>query len=98
MFQLRNRPRNAQFAFFGLGLCGFALTPTETGYQDIASLLARQPGVAERWHARVFAGAKTLHVAAYSFSLPIGTAATCRVLAPANTRACQRSATPGCRA
>src|SRR5581483_7231149 len=75
MFQLRNRPRSAQFAFFGLGLCGFALTPTEVGYQDIASRLARQPGVAERWHNRVFSGANTIHVAAYSFSLPIGTAA-----------------------
>src|SRR5579864_5411794 len=75
MFQLRNRPRNAQFAFFGLGLCGFALTPTEVGYQDIASRLARQPGVAERWHSRIFSSVNSIHVAAYSFSLPIGTAA-----------------------
>ena len=75
MLQLRNRPRSARFAFFGLGLCGFALTPTEAGYQDVASRLARQPGVAERWHNRVFAGVNTIHVAAYSFSLPIGTAA-----------------------
>jgi hypothetical protein len=74
MFQLRNRPRNAQLAFFGLGLCGFALTPTEVGYQDIASRLARQPGVAERWHSRVFSGVNTIHVATYSLSLPIGTA------------------------
>src|SRR5579872_7088818 len=74
MFQLRSRPRNAQFAFFGLGLCGFALTPTEVGYQDIASRLARQPGVAERWHSRMFSGVNSIHVAAYSFSLPIGTA------------------------
>ena len=55
MSQLRSRPKSAQFAFFGLGLCGFALTPTEVGYQDIASRLAQQPGVAERWHSRVFA-------------------------------------------
>jgi spore germination cell wall hydrolase CwlJ-like protein len=75
MFQLRNRPGSAQFAFFGLGLCGFALTPTEVGYQDVASRLARQPGVAERWHNRVFSNVSTIHVAAYSFSLPIGTAA-----------------------
>ena len=27
--------------------------PNEIGYQDIASLLARQPGVAERWQKRV---------------------------------------------
>jgi spore germination cell wall hydrolase CwlJ-like protein len=74
MFQLRNRPRSAQLAFFGLGLCGFALTPTEVGYQDIASRLARQPGVAERWQSRVFSGVNTIHVASYSLSLPIGTA------------------------
>ena len=75
MLQLRNRPRSAQFAFFGLGLCGFALTPTEIGYQDIASRLALQPGVAERWHRHVFATVDTIHVAAYTFSRPIGTGA-----------------------
>ena len=75
MLQLRSRPRSAQFAFFGLGLCGFALTPTEVGYQDVASRLAQQPGVAERWHSRVFSAVDTIHVAAYSFSRPIGTAA-----------------------
>jgi spore germination cell wall hydrolase CwlJ-like protein len=74
MSQLRSRPKSAQFAFFGLGLCWFALTPTEIGYQDIASRLAQQPGVAERWHARVFSGVGTIHLAAYSFNLPIGTA------------------------
>jgi spore germination cell wall hydrolase CwlJ-like protein len=75
MSQLRNRPKSAQFAFFGLGLCGFILNPTTIGYQDFASRLAQQPGVAERWHARVFSGVDTIHVAAYSFNLPIGTAA-----------------------
>src|SRR3984957_4744417 len=74
MSQLRSRPKSAKFAFFGLGLCGFALIPTQVGYQDIASRLAQQPGVAERWHARVFSGVDTIHVAAYSFNLPIGTA------------------------
>ena len=73
MFQLRTRPKGARFAFFGLGLCGFALTPTEVGYQDIASLLARQPGVAERWQSRVFSAANTIQVATYSFGRPIGT-------------------------
>ena len=48
MFLLRSQPKGARFASFGLGLCVFALMPTEIGYQDIASLLARQPGVAER--------------------------------------------------
>ena len=62
-------------AFFGLGLCSFALTPTEIGYQDIASLLARQPGVAERWHRSVFSAGSTIQLATYSFGRPIGTAA-----------------------
>ena len=47
--------------------------PTEIGYQDIASLLARQPGVAERWQKRVFSGVGTIEVATYSFGFPIGT-------------------------
>src|SRR5882724_10791905 len=73
MLQLRIRPKGARFAFFGLGLCVFALAPTEIGYQDIASLLARQPGVAERWQKRVFSAASTIQVATYSFGRPIGT-------------------------
>src|SRR5882757_5287502 len=74
MSVLRNRPKGARFASFGLGLCVFALIPNEVGYQDIASLLARQPGVAERWQKRVFASAVgSIQVATYSFGRPIGT-------------------------
>ncbi len=74
MFVLRTQPKGARFASFGLGLCIiFALMPTETGYQDIASLLARQPGVAERWQKRVFSAASSIQVATYSFGRPIGT-------------------------
>src|ERR1700693_2974763 len=73
MSEFRNRPKGARFASFGLGLCVFALIPTEIGYQDIASLLARQPGVAERWQQRVFSAASTIQVATYSFGRPIGT-------------------------
>ena len=73
MLVLRNRPKGARFASFGIGLCVFALMPTEIGYQDIASLLARQPGVAERWQKRVFSAASTIQVATYSFGRPIGT-------------------------
>ena len=73
MFVLRNQPKGARFASFGLGLCVFALMPTEIGYQDIASLLARQPGVAERWQKRVFSSAGTIQVATFSFGRPIGT-------------------------
>ena len=49
------------------------MMPSEIGYQDIASLLARQPGVAERWQKRVFSGVGTIEVAAYFFGRPIGT-------------------------
>ncbi len=73
MLQWRNRPGSARSVFFGLGLCGFALAPTEVGYQDIASLLARQPGVAERWQSRVFSGANRIQLATYNFGRPIGT-------------------------
>jgi spore germination cell wall hydrolase CwlJ-like protein len=74
MSVMRNRTKDARIASFGLGLCVFALIPTEIGYQDIASLLARQPGVAERWQKRVSAAASTIQVATYSFGRPIGTA------------------------
>src|SRR6202047_554736 len=73
MSVMRNRPKGARFASFGIGLCVFALMPTEIGYQDIASLLARQPGVAERWQKRVFSAVSTIQVATYSFGRPIGT-------------------------
>src|SRR5271168_1184694 len=73
MLELRNRPKGARFALFGLVLCVFALAPTEVGYQDIASLLARQPGVAERWQKRVFSAVSTIQLATYSFGRPIGT-------------------------
>jgi len=73
MFVLRNQPKGARMASFGIGLCVFALMPTEIGYQDIASLLARQPGVAERWQKRVFSAASSIQLATYSFGRPIGT-------------------------
>src|SRR2546423_8946883 len=86
MLQLRNHPKGARFASFGVGLCVFALMPAEIGYQDIASLLARQPGVAERWQKRVFSSASTIQVATYAFGRPIGTSipqtATYRLASP----------------
>src|SRR6267143_1584776 len=73
MFVLRSRPKDVRIASFVLGLCVFALIPTEIGYQDIASLLAQQPGVAERWQKRVFSAASNIQVATYSFGRPLGT-------------------------
>jgi spore germination cell wall hydrolase CwlJ-like protein len=70
----RNRPKGARLASFGLGICIFGLMPTTIGYQDIAALLARQPGVAERWQQRMFAAPGTVELATYSFGTPIGAA------------------------
>jgi spore germination cell wall hydrolase CwlJ-like protein len=75
MVALRTRPKGARFASFGLLLGVFALMPNQIGYQDIASLLARQPGVAERWQKRVFSAAASIQLATYSVGSPIGTSA-----------------------
>jgi hypothetical protein len=64
-----------RFASFGFALAIFALMPNEIGYQDIASLLARQPGVGERWQKRVTGAAATIQLATYSFGRPLGTSA-----------------------
>lgn len=74
MFGLCTRPKDVRnFASFVLGLSIFALMPTEVGYQDIGSLLARQSGMAERWQKRVSAAAANVQLATYSFGRPIGT-------------------------
>jgi len=76
MSVLRSRPKGALYASFGLGLCIFALVPDEIGYQDVASLLARQPGVAERWQKRTFSATSSIQLATYSFGRPIGTSSS----------------------
>ena len=73
MFGLRTRPKDVRIASFALGLCIFSLMPTEVGYQDIGSLLARQSGAAERWQKRVSSAAANVQLATYSFGRPIGT-------------------------
>ena len=74
MFGLRTRPKDVRtFASFVLGLSIFSLMPTEVGYQDIGSLLARQSGAAERWQKRVSSAAANVQLATYSFGRPIGT-------------------------
>src|SRR3954452_2149494 len=76
MSVLRSRPKGALYASFGLGLCIFALVPDRIGYQDIASLLARQPGVAERCHKRVFSAPSSIQFATYSFGRQMGTSSS----------------------
>jgi spore germination cell wall hydrolase CwlJ-like protein len=48
--------------------------PNQIGYQDVASLLARQPSVSAHWREHVLASPfGTIHAATFSFSRPIGT-------------------------
>ncbi|MES2751567.1 MAG: cell wall hydrolase, partial [Pseudomonadota bacterium] len=64
----------ARFAPFGFVLCLLTVSPTEIGYQDIAALLARQPGVAERWQQHMYASSRrTLQVASFNLPRPMGT-------------------------
>jgi spore germination cell wall hydrolase CwlJ-like protein len=70
----RGRSKGAQ-ASFGLAIVLFGLAPVRVGPQDLASLLARQPGVTERWREHLAASPfSTIHAATFSFPRPIGTA------------------------
>lgn len=74
MRSLRNGPKGARFAPFGLVLCLLAVSPSEIGYQDIGASLARQPGVAERSQQHMFASSRrTLQVASFNLPRPLGT-------------------------
>jgi spore germination cell wall hydrolase CwlJ-like protein len=74
MSVLRNGLKGARFAPFGFVLCLLTVSPTEIGYQDLASLLARQPGVAERWQEYIFASSRRmLQVASFNLPRPMGT-------------------------
>ena len=73
MSVLQNRPKGARWASFGFAVTVFGVLPSEIGYQDIAALLARQPGVAERWQKHALASPfGTIHAATFSFPRPIG--------------------------
>ena len=67
----RKKARNS----FGLAAVLFSVMPTQIGFQDLASLLARQPDVAEHWRAHLIASPfGTIHAATFSFARPVGTA------------------------
>lgn len=73
MSVLHHRPRGARWASFGFAVTVFGLLPSEIGYQDIGALLARQPGVTERWQKHAMASPfGTIHAATFSFPRPIG--------------------------
>jgi Cell Wall Hydrolase len=75
MVALRTWPLGAfSFAPLWLSAFGAALTPTTVGYQDLAALLARPPGAAERWREHLIASPfGTIHAATFSFARPLGT-------------------------
>ena len=74
MLALRNRSIVAVSGPFWLSALCVALAPTTIGYQDLAALLGRQPGIAERWRDHLIASPfGTIHAAMFSFSRPIGT-------------------------
>jgi hypothetical protein len=74
MSVLRNGSKGARFAPFGFVLCLMTVSPTEIGYQDLASLLAHQPGVAERWQQHIFSSSRRmLQVASFNLPRPMGT-------------------------
>lgn len=73
MSVLQNGPKGARWASFGFAVTVFGLLPTEIGYQDIAALIARQPGVAQRWQKHALASPfGTIHAATFSIPRPIG--------------------------
>lgn len=76
MVASRSGPKGARLvAPFGLAALATVLVPTSMGYGDLASLIARQPAVSERWRAHMIASPfGTIHAATFSFPRPIGTA------------------------
>jgi spore germination cell wall hydrolase CwlJ-like protein len=71
----RKRPKRGRHRRFGLAAFIVALLPTNVGYQDLAALIAQQPGVSQRWREHVFASPfGTIHAATFSFPRPMGTA------------------------
>src|SRR5262249_31928621 len=73
MSALQNRPKGARWASFGFALTVFGLLPSEIGYQDIAALIARQPGVTQRWQKHALASPfGPIHTATFSFPRPLG--------------------------
>jgi len=71
---LRDGLKGANLAPFSFVVCLLAMMPSEIGYQDIASQLAHQPGVAQRWQQHMFAMPRhSLRIASFNFVRPIGT-------------------------
>src|SRR5579883_1582226 len=76
MVALRTRTKGAVLSVpFSFSALCVAIAPTSVGYQDLAALFTRQPGVSERWPEHLITSPfGTIHAATFSFSLPLGTA------------------------
>src|SRR4029077_12769453 len=71
----RVRALGASSAPFWFSAFFIALLPTSIGYQDLAALVAQQPGVAQRWRDHLIASPfGTIERATFSYGRPIGTA------------------------
>jgi spore germination cell wall hydrolase CwlJ-like protein len=70
----RKRPKDAFRRPFGLVMSCVLVMPTSVGHQDLASLIARQPGVVERGrqHIRSVTTLTALNTATFSFPRPLG--------------------------
>src|SRR5215467_1567315 len=69
----RNRPEAGLRAPFGLGVLILLLLTSEVGYQDLATLLARQPSMIDRTQKAAFASPfGTIHEARFNFPQPVG--------------------------
>jgi hypothetical protein len=76
MVALRMRPLAALSGPFWFSAFCVAFAPTATGFQDLSTFLARQPGVSEQSHQHMIASPfGTIHAATFRFSRPIGTTA-----------------------
>lgn len=66
--------RRAHVLSVAIAAVASTLAPTAIAYQDLGALLARQPGVAERWHEHLIASPfGTIHAAMFTLPRPIGT-------------------------
>jgi Cell Wall Hydrolase len=72
MVASRNRPEGGLRTSLGLGVMMLLALPSEVGYQDLATLLARQPAV-NRAQKTAFASTfGTIHEAPYNLPEPVG--------------------------
>jgi hypothetical protein len=70
----RVRIMGASSAPFWFSAFFLALMPTSVGYQDLAILLAQQPGVSQHWRDHLIASPfGTIEPATFSYGRPIGT-------------------------